>query len=70
MVSSDSYLPSGFSGYTLDHVDFCFDNMYYETVGFEGENDYNIWMEKFTHPYMKVVSGKDGTLDIQGVDYK
>ena len=90
LVSSDSYLPSGFSGYTLDHVDFCFDNidgknivfvyarnpeeniesLYYETVGFEGENDYNIWMEKFTHPYMKVVSGKDGTLDIQGVDYK
>lgn len=37
---------------------------------FEGENDYNIWMEKFTHPYMKVVPGEDGTLDIQGVDYK
>jgi len=61
-VSSDSYLPSGFSGYTPDHADFCFDNidgknivfvyarnpkgdierLYYETVGFEGENDYNV----------------------------
>lgn len=46
------------------------ERLYYETVGYEEEKDYNIWMEKFTHPYMKVVPGKDGTLDIQGVDYK
>lgn len=89
-ASSDSYFSSDFSGYTPDHVDFCYDNidgknvvfvyaknpegnierLYYETVGFEGEDDYNIWMEKFTHPYMKVMPGKDGTLDMQGVDYK